>query len=403
MHYRTIRTALLVASGLGLCTTGARAQSSVTLYGLLDSGVTYASKVAGTNGTGARIGVDSGNLQQSRWGMRGTEDLGGGMKAIFILEGGITLDNGASTQGGLPLGRTSVVGLSGNFGTVQLGRRKDYIDEIATWYASVYNFGTFINGVHDNNLDRVGGNRSNNSVRYDTPNWGGFTANVTYAFGETAGSMAAGQSFGFGANYTAGGFGLGFGYWQSGLGTGTAATNTSSDAGAASAAGCNPAFGNAGNVCVRTWMVGTSYRFDKTRVYFSWSRTLQPLARFAGTAAPFATTLTSAASSGAFSAAGSNNNATNVFDLGVNYWVLPNLELIGAVLQSRYAFVGAGAQGRLTQFNAGVDYFLSKRTDLYAYVANLRASNMYNPGIIGGAPGRNATQTAVTAGIRHTF
>lgn len=113
--------------------------------------------------------------------------------------------------------------------------------------------------------------------------------------------------------------------------------------------------------------------------------------------------MTSAASSGAFAAAGSNNNATNVFDLGVNYWVLPNLELIGAVLQSRYAFVGAGAQGRLTQFNAGVDYFLSKRTDLYAYVANLRASNMYSPGIIGGAPGRSATQTAVTAGIRHTF
>lgn len=394
MKHKAWPIARVAVMGMGMVLTGlstsALAQSNVTLYGLIDSGVTYVSKVAGPTGTatGSRFSVDSGDLQQSRWGMKGTEDLGGGLKALFILEGGFSVANGTSGQGNLPLGRTSVVGLSSPYGTVQIGRRKDYIDEIATWYSSVYNFGVFINGVHDNNLDRVGGNRANNSIRYDTPDFRGLTANVTY---------------GFGANYKYGGFGVGFGYWQSRLGTGTASTNTSSDVGASSGAGCDPAYGNAGAVCIRTWMVGTSYKWDKARVYASWSRTLQPLARFGGTAAPFATTFTSTASSGAFAAAGSNNNATNVFDVGVNYWVLPNLELIGAVLHSRYSFVGAPATGRLLQFNVGLDYFLSKRTDIYTYFANLRATHMYNPGITGGAPGRDATQNAMTIGMRHTF
>lgn len=396
MKHHAWRLAALTMGMTTVCGT-ATAQSNVTLYGLLDSGVTYVSKVAPG---GSRFSVDSGDLQQSRWGMKGTEDLGGGLKALFILEGGFSVANGTAGQGGLPLGRTSVVGLSGNFGTVQLGRRKDYIDEIATWYSSVYNFGVFINGVHDNNLDRVGGNRANNSVRYDTPDLHGFTANATYGFGGTAGSMATGQSLGFGANYKYGGFGMGFGYWQSRLGTGTAATNTSSDVGAATGAGCDPAYGNPGDVCIRTWMVGTSYKWEKARVYASWSRTLQPLAKFGGAAAPLATTITS---TGAFAAAGSNNSATNVFDVGVNYWLLPNLELIGAVLHSRYTFTGAQATGRLLQFNVGVDYFLSKRTDIYSYFANLRAWNMYNPGITGGAPGRDATQSAMTIGLRHVF
>lgn len=409
MKHKAWPIARVAVMGMGMVLTGlstsALAQSNVTLYGLIDSGLTYVSKVAGPTGTatGSRFSVDSGDLQQSRWGMKGTEDLGGGLKALFILEGGFSVANGTSGQGNLPLGRTSVVGLSSPYGTLQIGRRKDYIDEIATWYSSVYNFGVFINGVHDNNLDRVGGNRANNSIRYDTPDFRGLTANVTYGFGGTAGSMATGQSLGFGANYKYGGFGVGFGYWQSRLGTGTASTNTSSDVGASSGAGCDPAYGNAGAVCIRTWMVGTSYKWDKARVYASWSRTLQPLARFGGTAAPFATTFTSTASSGAFAAAGSNNNATNVFDVGVNYWVLPNLELIGAVLHSRYSFVGAPATGRLLQFNVGLDYFLSKRTDIYTYFANLRATHMYNPGITGGAPGRDATQNAMTIGMRHTF
>lgn len=105
----------------------------------------------------------------------------------------------------------------------------------------------------------------------------------------------------------------------------------------------------------------------------------------------------------AFTAAGSNNGATNVFDVGANYFVAPDLVLIASVLQSRYSFVGTSTQGRLTQYNVGVDYVLSKRTDVYSYFANLRASNMYNPGVIGGAPGADMMQSAMTIGLRHKF
>src|SRR5579863_10710932 len=122
---------VLAGAGMGAALCGnVAAQSRVTLYGLLDSGVSYSSRVAPSGGS--RFSVDSGDLQQSRWGMRGTEDLGGGLKALFILEGGFSVANGTAGQGGLPLGRTTVVGLEGPFGTVELGRRKDFIDEIAT-------------------------------------------------------------------------------------------------------------------------------------------------------------------------------------------------------------------------------------------------------------------------------
>lgn len=393
---------VLAGAGMGVAMCGnVAAQSRVTLYGLLDSGVSYSSRVAPTGGS--RFSVDSGDLQQSRWGMRGTEDLGGGLKALFILEGGFSVANGTAGQGGLPLGRTTVVGLEGPFGTVELGRRKDFIDEIATWYSSVANFGVFINGVHDNNLDRVGGARANNSVRYDSPEFRGFKANMTYGFGNTAGSMSTGQSLGFGANYANGPFGIGIGYWQSRLGTGTQAANSSSDQGTASGAGCNPTLGSAGQTCIKTWMLGSSYTADKFRVYASWSRTLQPLATYGGNSAPFSTTFTRLAGAGAFTAAGSNNGATNVFDVGANYYVAPDLVLVASVLQSRYSFVGTSTQGRLTQYNVGVDYVLSKRTDVYSYFANLRASNMYNPGVTGGSPGADLMQSAMTIGLRHKF
>src|SRR5450830_1218998 len=124
-----MKKSLVVLSVLGSCSYGAQAQTNVTVYGLLDSGVTYVNNIAtpsasNPRGTGSRMSVDSGDLQQSRFGFKGVEDLGGGMKAMFNLEGGFAVDTGASGQGGLTFGRTSIVGLSGNYGSVQLGRRK---------------------------------------------------------------------------------------------------------------------------------------------------------------------------------------------------------------------------------------------------------------------------------------
>ena len=115
MKKSLIALAVLAASG------AAMAQSSVTLYGVVDAGVTY------INGKDNWSGVTSGNNLTSRLGFRGTEDLGGGLKANFVLEGGFNLDAGDGNSSGaagtgFEFKRQSTVGLAGNFGEVRLGR-----------------------------------------------------------------------------------------------------------------------------------------------------------------------------------------------------------------------------------------------------------------------------------------
>ncbi len=399
---------LALATIAAFATAYAEAQSSVVIYGILDTGMSYANKIAAPTSaapraTGGKWTLDSGTVQQSRFGFRDTEDLGGGLKAFFNLEGGFSVDSGASGQGGLTFGRTSVVGLAGDFGSVQLGRRKDYTDDISSKYSSVDDYGVFGNGVHDNNLDRYGGNRSNNQIRYDTPDFNGLKLNAMYAFGETAGSISTGQSFGFGANYKNAGFGVGLGYFQAKLGTLVGGVNSSSDQGAGSAAACAPSFGTPGDTCLKTWVIGSSYTIDKLKLRGTLSQVRQPLA-VAGAAAPnFTAKFTGAAGSAAFAAGGSNNDKTNIADLGLDCSLDGGLTVTGSLLQSRYDFVGSSVKGRLTQVILGLDYRLSKRTDLYTFASSLRASDMYSPGIIGGAPGANNSSVAMTAGIRHLF
>ena len=90
-------TLVAAAATAFLSSTAVMAQSSVTLYGIVDAAVTYTTKQTTTGG--ARTGIDAGQLATSRWGMRGTEDLGGGLKANFVLEGTLINDIGATGLG----------------------------------------------------------------------------------------------------------------------------------------------------------------------------------------------------------------------------------------------------------------------------------------------------------------
>lgn len=96
----------------------AQAQSNVQVYGLLDVGIENSNNASATGGSNTR--VISGGMNTSRWGIRGTEDLGGGLKAVFNLEGGILMDTGA--QDGALFRRQAYVGLEGAFGRVVVGR-----------------------------------------------------------------------------------------------------------------------------------------------------------------------------------------------------------------------------------------------------------------------------------------
>lgn len=114
--------ALLAAGACALAATGAHAQSSVTLYGIIDTGVEFVSHANAAGDHVVRMPGVTGELP-SRWGLRGTEDLGGGYQAVFTLESGFNVRGGDLGQGGRLFGRQAFVGLKGGFGTLAFGRQ----------------------------------------------------------------------------------------------------------------------------------------------------------------------------------------------------------------------------------------------------------------------------------------
>src|ERR1017187_8374055 len=141
---------------LALCSTSALAQSSVTLYGVVVIGLSE--DRGGIQGDSTRL--TSGMATQSRWGVRGNEDLGDGLNSMFVLEGGFSADTGSSTQGNTTFGRTAVAGLNGDFGTITAGLQD-------TPYFTTLNtvVDPLRNGIaRSNNLMASSGFRAANSV-----------------------------------------------------------------------------------------------------------------------------------------------------------------------------------------------------------------------------------------------
>lgn len=215
-----MKKSLLALALMGAFSGAAMAQSSVTIYGIADLGLQNLKNGAPA---GATTKLTSGQVQGSRLGFKGTEDLGDGLKANFVLEMGINLDEGSSGQGGRTFGRRSLVGLSGDFGSIDLGRDKTinnlFIDAFDPFHSGFINSGNGLSNLYffggsanvngtastANSAGRVG-----NAIFYNTPNWGGFRGSATYGFGEAAGSNTPGSSYGITLRYT--NFGLDIGY-----------------------------------------------------------------------------------------------------------------------------------------------------------------------------------------------
>jgi predicted porin len=202
----------LVALAALAAATGAFAQSSVTMFGIVDANFAY-----GKSDTDKKTSLKNSGLNSSRFGVRGVEDLGGGMNGSFHLEAGINNDNGSfgttstnnqaasSGGGGLTFNRRSTVSLGGGFGEARLGR--DYTPHF--WNHTVYDpFGT--NGVGTSqvlngasaNLGNLGGPttvRASNSIGYLTPgNLGGAFGQVQYYMGENGSAVGATKNDGSG-------------------------------------------------------------------------------------------------------------------------------------------------------------------------------------------------------------
>lgn len=184
------------AIALTLCSGAALAQSSVTVYGVADAGLVLERGGAAGNVNTLGGGVGSG----SRLGFKGKEDLGGGLSARFILESGIGLDNGASGQGGLTFGRQAALGLSGSFGAVSLGRQYSPYYKVVRDVADPFEVG--FAGTASNLM--ATNTRVDNLAEYTSPTVAGFTADLAYGAGETAGNSAANRSLSGSASYVRG-------------------------------------------------------------------------------------------------------------------------------------------------------------------------------------------------------
>jgi predicted porin len=353
------------AAALGvLATPAAFAQSSVTLYGLIDSGIAY---VNHSSGSASQVKFSSGNTYGSRWGIKGAEDIGGGTKTVFQLEDGFNLGTGAFGQGGREFGRKAVVGLSNDkYGAVTIGRQYDpIVDVVQPLTEDNYFGGTFATPGDADNYDNSV--RVSNSVKYVSPLFNGLQAEALWGVGGVAGATSSQQTLGFGLSYANGPLGLAAGYYYA-------------DGGGVTANG------------LRTFTSSSDSIFNTAiNNGFATARTVQ-IARAAATYA-FGNALAGLSYSNVAYRADALSTFTQTAKLNVggvffNYRVTSPL-LLG--VGYNYTRLNGPASANYNQFNAGLDYALSKRTSLYALAAFQKAN--------GTTLSSTGTLTAATASI----
>lgn len=199
----------------GLASSAAFAQTNITIYGIADAAYLYQHTNGGTaNNVGEGHGRDysgiaSGGLAGTRIGFKGTEDLGNGLSALFVLEQGYNIDNGTSSSSTNAFHRQAFVGLSGKAGTLTLGRQYapgysnsvKYDALIGSSALSALQINQKFTGTSIVASDPA---RWNNSVNYQSPNFGGFEAQLIYRFGEQANEIEINSGYGLGLKYNGG-------------------------------------------------------------------------------------------------------------------------------------------------------------------------------------------------------
>jgi len=189
----------LFLSALGLLTSSAYAQSSVALYGSIDEGLEYVSNIGGHSA----YALVSGTQQLgNRWGLKGREDLGGGLSAVFQLENGFSINNGSALPNGQLFGRQAYLGLASNrFGTLTFGRQYDSIvDYVSPLTAAGAWGGTLFS--HPFDADNVNESfRINNAVKYSSADYAGLQFGGLYGFSNQAGAFADNRAWSLGARY----------------------------------------------------------------------------------------------------------------------------------------------------------------------------------------------------------
>ncbi|BAO89001.1 porin Gram-negative type precursor [Caballeronia cordobensis] len=363
------------------------AQSSVTLYGLIDEGLDFTNNANGSKA----YKMQSGDVQGSRWGLKGTEDLGSGLKALFQIESGFNVNTGALGQGGLAFGRQAYVGLSdGAFGTVTLGRQYDSLVDYLAQTTVNGNWGGFLfSHPYDNdNTDNTF--RVNNTIKYTSATFAGVQFGGTYSFSNDT-NFANNRQYSVGAQYTNGGLLLAAAYLQ--------ANNPS-----ATATGAINNGGDENFVAKRLQVfgAGVNYTIGAATVGFAYTNSY----------------ITQPVSSGYVGPITPGGGATlsslrfNNFEVNAKYQFTPALYVGGMYDYTRVSFNASSGQSHPVFHLAGlmVDYSLSKRTDVYVqgvyqHAGGDKTGSVLDVAYVPGAADVSSTSNQVVARIamRHKF
>lgn len=210
-----MKKSLIALAVLGAAAGAAQAQSAVTLYGIVDL---WAGRVSTTNAADVKTNntkLDSGGVSGSRWGLKGEEDLGGGLKAVFKVESGFSADTGAGNGGP---NRQTYLGLAGGFGEVTFGNVYSAMDDVL----GASNSG-FDSALSASNLVLAVPNTYNdkpkNAFKYVSPSFGGFSGGFTYSLDENT-TVKTNQTD-FSLSYGAGPIAANFAYEVQGDAAGT--------------------------------------------------------------------------------------------------------------------------------------------------------------------------------------
>ncbi len=372
LHRRKASLLAAIMSTATLYSVSAAAQSSVTLFGLVDEGIRYTTH-ADPQGD-SRVQIANG-ANESTWGFRGAEDIGGGTKVVFQFENRFFPNSGA-TDPAYPFFNTAVVGVqSSSYGKLTMGRQLNPLADAVLsafitnpWLPTFYQFRpevTMAQGVWTSNM-----------VKY-AARWQYLTAEVSYAFGGNAGAFGSGSQIGASILYLPGQpLRLAAAYLDS-----RDAVN--------------------GSAHFKSWTAGGSYSFEETTLIAGWAVNRQD-AKFVGNFpnGPFSQPELSALKFNTFS-------SRQMFYGGVTQLIGDATHLSANVWRTIQTGKTQAANGNATQFQLLADYSWSKRTDTY-----LEADySLYRGGMVGAQfQGINAlssaygtTQLGIMAGVRHTF
>ncbi|WP_175837744.1 porin [Burkholderia anthina] len=377
------KTAMCIA--LAVAASGAaHAQSSVMLYGSIDAALAHYNNAGGRS----LFAMQSGDNESSYWGLKGAEDLGGGMKAIFTLESSFDVTSGQLSESSRLFAHNAFVGLSSNtFGTLTAGRQYDPTVDLVQPITGDAMAGALFTtpGDVDNNDNSFW---ANNSIKYTSPIYGGFQYELMYGFDGIAGNTTGGQMYGAAASYNNGGLTVAAGYLfarNDVNGSGSADLNRSNSV--------VPLYGDIAMYGSRQIIqAAVQYAIGDLTANLRYSNArYKPYANY-----------------GAF-------NRTETYNIGgaaLQYQLTPALS--GAI---SYVYTHSSGASSATYNNAGVNltYSLSKRTSLYAEAGYSHASGttfaddgsaiVAAGGTIGslGPSASTRSQVATIVGITHKF